>query len=75
MIDKSLSKTKDGEFKVGDLVYYKNHHKKEKLDMYWWPYYVAVEKNGPSSYRIRDQLTGSVTEMHAEHLQAISTEE
>ena len=74
-IDKSLSKTKDVTFKVGDLVYYRNHHKKEKLDMRWWPYYVVVEKTSPVSYRIRDQLIGSVSKAHAEHLRAASIEE
>ena len=74
-IDRSLSKTKDVEFKVGDLVYYKNHHRRGKLDMRWRPYYVVVEKTGPVSYRIRDQLTGSVTKTHAEHLRAASIEE
>ena len=62
------SKTKDVEFKVGYLVYYKTHHKKGKLDMRWWPYYVVVEKTVPVSYRIRDPFTGLVTKTHAEHL-------
>ena len=74
-IDKPLSKTKDVTFKVGDLVYYRNHHKKGKLDMRWQPCYGVVEKTGPVSYRIRVQLTGSVSKAHAEHLQAASIEE
>ena len=74
-IDESRSKTKDVEFKVRDLVYNKNYQKRRKLDLNWWPYYVAVEKTGPVSYRIKDQLIGSVTKVHVEHLQAASIEE
>lgn len=74
-IDKSRSKTKDTTLEVGDLVYYKNHHKKGKLDVRWRPYYVIIEKTGPVSYRIRDQLTGSVIKTHAEHLRAASIDE
>ena len=43
--------------------------------MRWRSYYVVVEKTGPVSYRIRDQLTGSVSKAHAEHLRAASIEE
>ena len=74
-IDGSRSKTKDVKFEVGDLVYNKNHHKRGKLDMRWRPYYVVIENTGPVSYRIRDQLTCSVTKAHAEHLRAASIEE
>ena len=42
--------------------------------MPWRPYYLVVEKTGPVSYRIRDQLTGSVSKAHSEHLRAASTE-
>lgn len=73
-IDRSRCKTKDVEFEVGDLVYYKNHQRKGKLDKRWKPYYVVIEKTGPVSYKIRDQLTSSVTKVHAEHLRAASIE-
>ena len=43
--------------------------------MRWRPYYVVVEKTCPVSYRIRDQLTGSASKVHAEHLRAASIEE
>ena len=36
---------------------------------------MVVEKTGPVSYRIRDQLTGSVSKVHSEHLRAASIEE
>ena len=74
-IEGSRSKTKDVKFKVGYLVYYKNHHKRGKLDVCWRPYYAVIENTGPVSYRIRNQLTGSVTKAHAEHLRAASIEE
>ena len=56
-------------------MYDKNHHKKGKLDVRWRSYYVVVEKTGPVSYRIKHQLTGSVTKAHTEHLRAASIEE
>lgn len=40
--------------KASELV----HYKRGKLDVGWKPYYVVVEKIGPVSYRIRDELTG-----------------
>ena len=36
---------------------------------------MVVEKTGPVSYRIRDQLTSSVTSAQAKHLRAASIEE
>ena len=42
--------------------------------MRWRLYYVVAEKTGPVSYRIRDQLTGSVSKAHGEHLRAASIE-
>ena len=45
------------------------------MDMRWQPYSVVIENTGPVSYRIRDQLTGSVTKAHAKHLRAASIEE
>ena len=36
---------------------------------------MVVEKTGPISYRIRDQLTGSVSKANAEHFRAESIEE
>ena len=75
MIEESRSKTKDVEIKVGDLEYYKNHHKRGKLNVRWQPYYVVVEKTGSVSYRIKDQLTGSVTKAHAEHQGQAATED
>ena len=46
--DGSLTKTKDLEFKVGDLDDYRNPHGRRKLDVRWQPYYVIVERLGPS---------------------------
>ena len=69
-IEKSEKRTKDVVYKVGDLVYYKNFHKKNRLGQKWLPFYVIIERTGPVSYRIRDQLTSSVTKAHAEQLRA-----
>ena len=72
-MDESLAKTKDVKFKVGDLVYYRNHYRRGKLDVRWQPYYVVVEKTGPVSYEIKAQC--SVTKVHTEHLRVASIEE
>ena len=39
----SLAKTTDVKFKVDDLVDYRSHHRRGKLDVSWQPYYVVVE--------------------------------
>ena len=41
-MDESLAKTKNMEFKVGDLVYYRNHQTR-KLNVCWQPYHVLIE--------------------------------
>ena len=64
------SKSKSVEFKVGDFVSYKNHQSQSKLDKRWLPFYVVFEKTDPMSYRIKNQLTNTVTKAHAEHLRA-----
>ena len=60
--------TKSIEFKVGDPVYYKNNQRKGKLDLKWKPYYRILEKTGPVSYVIKNQLDGSTSKVHAEML-------
>ena len=74
-IERSNSKTNDVDFKVGDLVYYKNHHRRGKLDKRWKPYYIVIEKTGPVSYKIKDQLTSSVVKVHAEQLRQAKIEQ
>lgn len=60
--------TKVVEFEVGDPVYYKNNQRKGKLDMKWKPYYRILERRGPVSYVIKNQLDGSTSKVHAEML-------
>ena len=74
-IERSRKRTKEVEFEVGDLVYYKNHQRTGKLDRRWTPHYIVIEKTGPVSYKIKEQLSGSVTKAHAEHLRAAHLEE
>ena len=45
------------------------------MDVHWRPYYMVVEKTGPVSSRIRNQLIGSVTKAYAEYIRAASVEE
>ena len=67
-LDRINKKTEDIEFQPGDLVFYKNHCRIGKLDKRWKPGYVVVEKTGPVSYKINDQLTSSVVKAHASQL-------
>ena len=60
--------TKAVEFQVGDSVFYKNNQRKGKLDLKWKPYYRIIEKKGPVSYIIKNQLDGVTSKVHAEML-------
>lgn len=66
--------TKTVEFEVGDPVYYKKQ-KRGKLDHRWSPYYRIIEKTGPVSYVISNQLTGATSRVHAEHLRLANIED
>jgi len=72
--DRLHSKTKEVNFGVGDFVYYRNHHRRGKLDKRWQPNYIVIEKTGPVSYRIKNQLTSKVAKAHAEHLRAANVD-
>ena len=48
-------------FQIGDPVYYKNHTRKNKLDIKWQPYYRIIEQISPVTFIIRSQLDGNVT--------------
>ncbi|XP_046368484.2 uncharacterized protein K02A2.6-like [Haliotis rufescens] len=54
--------------KVGDPVYYRFHQRKSKLQNRWKPFYRVIEQTSPVTYIIRNQLDGSTTRAHAEHL-------
>ena len=56
------------EFQVGDPVYLKQQQRKSKLQGRWCPYYRIIEKTSPVSFRIKNQLNGTVTKTHAEHI-------
>ena len=56
--------TKEIEYKVGDPVYYKNP-RKEKIGMKHLPYYRIIEKKGPVSFVIRNELEDTTTKTYA----------
>ena len=58
--------TKMLDFEVGDPVFYKNNKRKGKLDVRWKPYYRIIEKKGPVSYVIKNQLDGSTSHVRTE---------
>ena len=60
--------TKDIQFEVGHPVYYRNNQRKGKLDLKWKPFYRILEKKGPVTYIIKNQLDGSLCKVHAEML-------
>ena len=60
--------TQQIEFEIGDIVYYKNSRRVGKLDLKWKPYYRIIERTGPISYIIKNQLTGDTVKVHAEVL-------
>ena len=69
------NKTTEVSFKVGETVYHKNNSKKNKLSKKWVPYGIVIEQTGPVSYRIKNQLTGSVTKAHAADLRSAKIDE
>ena len=67
--------TKVVDFEVGDPVFYRNNNRKGKLDVKWKPYYRIIEKKGPVSYVIKNQLDGSTSHVHAEMLRLAHVDE
>lgn len=67
--------TKEVEFQVNDAVYYKNNQRRGKLDAKWRPFYRIIEKKGPATYVIKNQLDGSTAQVHAELLRAANVDE
>ena len=55
-------------FEIGDPVFYKNNRTRGKLDAKWKPYYRVIDKTGPVSYVIKNQLDGSTSRVHVEML-------
>ena len=67
--------TKSVDFKVGDPVYYKNNRRKGKLDLKWKPFHRILEKRGPVTYIIKNQLDDSTSKVHAEMLRLANIED
>ena len=66
--DYANRKATDVSFPVGDPVYYRNHTRKNKLDVKWKPYYRILEQTSPVTFIIKNQLDGSTLKAHAQHL-------
>ncbi|MCG8078877.1 MAG: DDE-type integrase/transposase/recombinase [Candidatus Thiodiazotropha taylori] len=56
---------KDVKFDIGDPVYYKVHHKSNKLNLDWKPYFRILEKTSPVTYVLKNQLDGSTVRVNA----------
>ncbi len=64
-IDKN---SKDIKFEIGDSVYYKNFHKKSKIDQNWLPHFRIVRQTSPVTFEIRNQITSDLIKAHANQL-------
>ena len=67
--------SKHTDFQVGDPVYVKQQQQKSKLQGRWQPYYRIIEKTTPVSFRIKNQLDGTLTKVHTEHLRLANIDE
>ena len=56
------------EFQIGDPVYLKQQQRKSKLEGRQCPYYRIIEQTSPVSFKLKNQLDGTVTKAHAEHI-------
>ena len=61
-------KAVDVEFKVGDPVWLMSHKRKSKLEPRWKSHFRILEKKGPLTFLIKNQLTGDVISTHAAYL-------
>jgi len=60
---------------IGDPVYFKNNLKKNKLQSNWKPFYRIIEKRGPVSFIVKNQLDGKTTKAHADQLKLAQVDE
>ena len=56
------------EFNVGDPVYLFNSGAPSKHSPRWLPYYRVVKQTGKVSYLVRDQISGKLKRVHAQHI-------
>ena len=56
------------EFQIGDPVYLKQQQRKSKLEGRCCPYCRIIEQTSPVSFKLKNQLDGTVTKAHAEHM-------
>ena len=67
--------SKPNRIKIGDPVYYRLHQRKSKLQNKWKPFYRVIDQTSPVTYIIRNQLDGTTTKAHAEHLRIADIDE
>ena len=63
------------DFEIGDPVYYRTNRRANKFDLKWKPFYRIIDKKGPVTYLIKNQLDGSVSKVHAEMLRLANIED
>ena len=63
------------DFEIGDPVYYKNNRRMKKFDLKWKPFYRVIDKKGPVTNIIKNQLGGSTSKVHAEILRLANIED
>ena len=65
----------DKDFKVGDAIFYKNYNKATKLQSNWRPFFRLIEKKGPVSFIIKDQLSGRTIKAHVDQIHLAPVDE
>lgn len=61
-------------FEVGDPVFLRRHVRNTKLQDKWKKYYKIYQKTGPVSFVLKNQVDGTLTKAHAEHLRRAKSE-
>ena len=67
--------SKEVDFRVGDPVYLRNHIRKNKFDVRWRPYFRIISKKSPRTFELKNQVDGTCTKAHAEHLRLAKIDE
>ena len=65
----------DKDFKVGDTIFYKNYNKATKLQSNWRYFFRIIEKKGPVSFIIKDQLSDRTIKAHADQIHLAPVDE
>ena len=63
------------DFQINDAVYYKNLHKRSKLQPKWIPYYRVIEKPSDRTLIIKNQLDNQIVRCHVDQVRKANIED